>query len=624
MQPKTAHALRLRLAFVLAAASWAGGMGCAQNNLLTKAGSGEWLASESTVDSPGFVAGKDGTSSADPAASSSIGFVDGQPPAPASARQQASKISVVQPSPVQPAGAVQLTQRRQPSGKGKELFPNMRAGWDEPAEDDPLAEPKELEEPPPAANKPAPSDIRRRMPVGQDYADQIRLTHNNDRITLTVRDAPMSAVLALIAEQHGLNIVAGDDLDQRISVTISDVMLEDALNTILSVHGLTWVQQKDIIIVSPVSEDKKGFPGVQGRMVRVYPLNYVAAQDVDKIVVGLLSPVGQSFVVQSSNTDQRRTREQLVVEDLPDYLARIDEYIAQADCRPRQVMVEAHVLQVTLKDNTRHGINFDQLLRAAGANVHMGTAGLASAAASPAGLITVSGADLDAVIECIKSTTDAKTLASPKVAVLNGQEASIQIGGKLGYLLTTTVQTTSMQSVNFLDFGVILKVTPIITADNKVLLSVKPQVSTARLNPTNNLPESETTELDTKVMLCDGQAIVIGGLIKETNNDAQNKVLFLGDLWGIGALFKRRETLRQRDEIIITLLPKITPDGPEYCPAEIESIQQAHTPLMHGPLVPNDRRMWEPDLPTNNRLRLKKYERNRPLIDTFEFGPDNG
>lgn len=491
-----------------------------------------------------------------------------------------------------------------------------RVSWDTP-DDEPDTDPdqEQAEEMPRqepaivAPVQPTEETQRLRLPLGGPInADNVQLARHQDRISLTVRDAPLSAVLGLIAEQHGLNIVASDDTDQRISVTMSDVRLEDALDSILSVNGFAWTKQKDILVVSRVTAETKGFPSVQGRSVRVYPLNYVSAQDVDKVVKGLLSPVGQSFIIQASATDQRRTTEQLVVEDLPEYLARVDAYIGETDRRPRQVMVEAHVLQVTLKDDTSHGVNFNQLLKVAGSNVNIGTAGFASATASPAGLLTVSGHDLNTVIECLQVTTDAKTLASPKVAVLNGQEAHIQIGGKLGYLLTTTVQTTSMQSVNFLDFGVILKVTPVITAENKVLLNVKPQVSSARLNPANNLPESETTELETKVMLESGQAVVIGGLIKETNNDVQNKIPHLGNMWGIGRLFQRRLRSKERDEIIITLLPTIVPDDDDCLPGASDEAEQAHTPLMFGPLNCVDRTEWEPKLPDASQPpRVKKF-----------------
>ena len=429
-------------------------------------------------------------------------------------------------------------------------------------------------------------------PSAYDSENRVQLQSNLDQVTLVTRDAPLSTVLSLIAQQQGLNIVTGEEVSQRVNVTLNNVRLNDALDAILAVHGYTWVRQNNIITISSMSTDRRTSPSVQGRMVRVFTLNYILASDVDKVVKGLMSPLGQSFTNTISSEQQRNAHEQLIVEDLPPYLDRIADYIAQVDTLPRQVVVEANILQVTLKDNNKHGVNFNQLARVNRANVSIGTMGLASGT-SPATMMRVEGADLTSLIDLLKSTSDTKTLASPKVAVVNGQKARISVGGKLGYLQTTATNTSTLQSVSFLDFGVVLTVTPIITEDGQVLMTVEPQVSTARINPTSKLPDSESTEVQTTALLSDGQAIVIGGLIKETSNDSQNKVPFLGDLWLVGRLFQSRDRLKERNEIIITLLPRIARPG-EFCSfASEEDYAQATTPLLDRNLTPVDRREWE-------------------------------
>ena len=153
----------------------------------------------------------------------------------------------------------------------------------------------------------------------------------------------------MIAQQHGLNIIAGDDVTVPISVSLTDVPLQDALDALLLVNGFTWSLQKNILVVSSINGERKSGPMVQGRRIKVFDLNYVSATDVDKVVKGLLSPVGQSFIVQTSPTDQRRTHEQIVVEDVPQYLDRVSDYIRSIDYQPRQVIVEANVLQVSLE-----------------------------------------------------------------------------------------------------------------------------------------------------------------------------------------------------------------------------------------------------------------------------------
>src|SRR4029079_10780058 len=198
-----------------------------------------------------------------------------------------------------------------------------------------------------APQSPEPARVIR-IPVGDpSINERVQVDRDQERISLTAKDAPMDAVLGLLSEQHGLNIVAGTELEQHISVKLTNVTLEDALDAITLVNGYTWARQNNIITVTAVDPAKKMAPALQDRRVQVFTLNYVSSIDVDKVVKGLLSPVGQSFTNQSLPTDQRRTLDQLVVEDLPPYLERVAEYVAQVDITPTQVGVAVPVLAVT-------------------------------------------------------------------------------------------------------------------------------------------------------------------------------------------------------------------------------------------------------------------------------------
>ncbi|MCA9051721.1 MAG: hypothetical protein KDA89_23445, partial [Planctomycetaceae bacterium] len=436
-------------------------------------------------------------------------------------------------------------------------------------------------------------------------------------VTLVVREAPLSSVLNALAEQCRLNVVTAGSIGGQVSVTLNQVPLEDALNAILHVNGYRWVLHRQIIMVSSMTGSEALPPHVQGRMVRVFRLNFASATDIDKTIQGMLSPVGKSSVTVVESADKLRTREELVVEDLPDYMDRISNYIAQADCPPAQVLIEAHVLQVALKNENRHGVDLTQLARIASADVKLQTNGIASSAASPAFLLNVDGTDMDALLEVIRGTTDAKTLASPKVLAVNGQEARIQIGQQLGYLTTTTTQTSTLQDVQFIDLGVVLSVTPLISSDGQVLMTVKPEVSSGRINPATGLPEEETTEVETTVLLPNGHAMVIGGLIKEENSDQQSKLPLLGDVPVMGKLFQRRNRLRSRNEIIIALIPRVVPYCDDAQCRQIAEIQRAVSPLVTGPLVPVDRRRQEPALPDDSEI-IDDYGRR---METFPVPP---
>lgn len=444
-----------------------------------------------------------------------------------------------------------------------------------------------------------------RIPLaGAESSKDIELTMKNGRVSLVTRNAPVQTVLNLLAEQQGLNLITSDEVTESVSVTLTNVAFEDALNSIVSVAGCTWTQNRGIVLVSKMGGTARSSPDLQGKVVQVFPLNFIAAADVELTIKGLLSPLGQVFSSQTMVGDKRRTQELVVVEDIPTSVARIAQYLQQIDQPPRQVMIEAHVLQVDLTDNTQHGVDWKFLTTYVGRNVGFNTVGFANAAASPASVFSFDGDHLDLVVEALKTTTDAKTLASPKVIVANGQEARIQIGAKLGYFVTTTTQTSTLQNVNFLNTGVLLRVTPQISNDGRVLMAVRPEISTGSISSAG-LPQTNTTEAETTVLMDDNGGMIIGGLIKESDTDTQDKVPLLGDMWLVGRLFQRRAIARQRSEIIIVLIPRIAPYLPDGRAAELNDIQRATTPLFQNGLQQAPR-PGDPRLPDaiNNPRRL--------------------
>jgi len=452
--------------------------------------------------------------------------------------------------------------------------------------------------------------------------DAIQVNPQNGLVTIAIRDAPLDEILGILAEREGLNLICAEDVTANVSITVRDVPFEEALTHILSVAGYTCRRQGNFLLITSVASGGTVSPEAQGREIRVFSLSYVSAVDVDLIVKGFLSPVGQSFIGESDPQDHRKTRDVLIVEDLPPYLSRIEETIRQLDTSPRQVLIEAHVLSVELEDDLRHGINW-AYLKKSNPVLTLETQGFANAAAPQAMIFDLAATELTGLVEWLKTTTDAKTLASPKVFALNGQEAKIQIGEQLGYRVTTTTQTSTMESVEFLDVGVILTVTPQITPDNRVLMKVKPVVSSGQISAETELPEEETTEVETSVMLRDGYGIVIGGLIQEEDIENQQKIPWLGDMWLVGWLFQKRNVDRKRSEIVIALIPHVVPYGPEISERETQQFHRATTPLVEGALLPYPR-PYEASLPTaDHRPAWLCWGRRRCLPSTGEvtYGP---
>ena len=417
-------------------------------------------------------------------------------------------------------------------------------------------------------------------------------------VRLRLDDVEVRKALEMLSLEASANILVAPGVTGQVTANLQGLTFDEAFGAILKLCNLVAHRENNLIFVFPLADVPQSTLNL-----RAFPLDFVSSDDAMLGVQGLLSPTGKAFLTQSSSGDNRKTQDMIVVEDVPDYLFRVEQYLGQIDRPPRQVMIEVHVLDVELIDERRHGVNFDHAINFMGNTTHLQVSGLANPLAGQAFFVDVDGANLDALIEWLKTTTDAKTLASPKVLVLNGQEARIQIGEQLGYQVITTTETASMQDVKFLDLGVVLTVTPHISRDNQVVMRIRPEVSSGIVNPETGLPEEETTEVETDVLLRDGQGIVIGGLIQERDSDVQVKVPVLGDLWVIGWLFQRREIVRRRSEIIITLIPRVLPYLPDYEVQDQFETTRAATPLVYGPLCRYPR-PWEPRFPdTNCRLR---------------------
>ncbi len=433
-----------------------------------------------------------------------------------------------------------------------------------------------------------------------DAAGTFHVEENQGLISLMVRDGSLRQVVALIAETQKLNLVFAAPAETPITASFERVPWQQVLDSLLSASGHTWTTNNNVITVTSIENADLLSPEASGRNVEVFELDFASAVDIDQTVKGLLSPSGKSWVMETSPEDNRRTREVVAVVDYPGNLQQIRGYICMSDQPPRQVLIEAHILQVDLSADCRNGVNFDALSSFSGNELDFRSVGFANPAASSAFFLEATGSTLDGLVELLQTTTDAKTLASPKILAVSGQKARIQVGEQLGFRVVTTTQTSTLEEVQFLDVGVVLTVTPRITRDGRVLMRIKPEVSTGQVSPETGLPSEETTEVETDILLNDGQGMVIGGLIQETDSNIQNKVPWLGDLPYVGILFQKRQLVKSRSEIIVTLIPRIQPYTPIIEERENFELTRTLEPLTTGPLDLNPR-LYEARLPDTFR-----------------------
>jgi type IV pilus assembly protein PilQ len=453
-----------------------------------------------------------------------------------------------------------------------------------------------VETPAPLSSTLTPAESKQHhLPIGQPAAKDIMVKEDQGLISLMVRDAPLRQVIALVAETQKLNIVFASPADVPVTASFDRVPWQQVIEALLSISGHTWTIDKDIIFVTNMEAADFVSPEAGGRIVEVFELDFASAVDVDQTVQGLLSPAGHSWILESSSEDNRRTREVVAVVDYPANVSRINEYICQVDQPPRQVLIEANILQVELSDDCRNGINFETLASFRGNTINFESAGFANSASTTAFFASVDGHALDGLVEMLKNTTDAKALASPKILAVSGQQSHIQIGSQLGFRVTTTTQTGTFESIQFLDVGVVLTVTPRITRDGRVLMRVKPKVSTGQVDAGTGLPSEDTTEVETDILLNDGQGMVIGGLIQESDSITSSKIPYIADLPYVGILFQKRQVVKERSEIIVTLIPHIQPYHPMIAEREATEYSRAEDRLTYGALQRNPR-TYEPRL----------------------------
>ena len=150
-------------------------------------------------------------------------------------------------------------------------------------------------------------------------------------------------------------------------------------------------------------------------------------------------------------------------------------------------------------------------------------------------------------------------MSTPKLLALENQEASVIIGDRRGYLVTTTINQVTSETVEFLESGVILRVTPYVDQDGNVRLDVHPEVSTGNVDA-NGIPSQVTTEVTTQLVVPSGRTVFIGGLIKHTSSLGQEGVPGLRRVPGIRRLFSNEERTEVNTETIVLITPKIVED----------------------------------------------------------------
>ncbi|MCG3137895.1 MAG: hypothetical protein HJJLKODD_01750 [Phycisphaerae bacterium] len=313
----------------------------------------------------------------------------------------------------------------------------------------------------------------------------------------------------------------------------------------------------------------------------------------------------------------------IAITDYEENLTEIEKNLTLIDQRPRQVLVEATILRATLNESNALGIDFNvlngvdfKMVAAANGNSGVirngvnlsgtsGSTGGTGSTGTDGGSSTVNaggefnqltnavplskiddltfgsstefarsvpsgglsfglvGDEISAFLRALEAVTDVAVMANPKVLVLNKQTGTVLVGGRDGYLTTSTSTTTTNQTVNFLETGTQLQFTPIISNDGYVRLSVTPSDSTGGVNSLG-LPFERTTEVTTNILVKDGHTVLIGGLFREVDTAGRSQIPLLGSIPVLGQAFGSTADSTIREEVIILLTVHVVDNEDDY------------------------------------------------------------
>ena len=419
--------------------------------------------------------------------------------------------------------------------------------------------------------------------------------YQGEKLSLNFQNVDVRRLLQVIGEFTGMNMVVSDSVGGAITLILKDVPWDQALDIILQQKGLDMRKNGNVILIAPREEiatkeklefeSKQQIGDLEPLRTESFQMNYVKGADVKKLLTDtkqtLLSKRGSALLDDRSNI--------LFVQDTPSRLDDVRAMIAKIDIPVRQVMIEARIVEAGDSFAKNLGVRFStggttRTLDASGniqtvtnsptiapinsdtRSAFLGGLNLpATPRAGQSGTFSLSlyNGDytrfINAEISALEADGRGKVISSPRVMTANQVEALIEQGVEIPYQQATSSGATS---VSFRKANLSLKVKPQITPDGKVTmtLDVNKDTPNTRLS-TGAGVAIDTKHVKTEVLVENGGTVVIGGIYtQETRNNTQ-RIPFFGDLPYIGWLFKNREWIDDKTELLIFITPKIVSES---------------------------------------------------------------
>ena len=428
-------------------------------------------------------------------------------------------------------------------------------------------------------------------------------------VTFNFQDVPVRTVLQLIAEESNLNVVASDTVQGNVTLRLVNVPWDQAMDIVLRAKGLDKRRDGGVVWVAPQAElakfeqDKEdariALENREGLITDYVQINYHNAGQIFKALTeakgigggggegggsqtdnGFLSPRGRLVADDRTNT--------LMISDIPKKVAAMRELIDVIDRPVDQVLIEGRIVIANDTFARELGARFgvqgrrqgdrtqaiggslgstnDTIANGIGPNSGLNFA-IPAGSTSAAGLAyTLLGANfsLDMELSALQEEGRGEVISNPRIVTANQREGVIKQGKEIGYVTVTGGGAgggAATPNVQFKEVLLELKVTPTITSDNRVFLNMnvkKDEVDRyIDLPEYGQVPSINRREINTAVLVEDGQTVVIGGVYEFTDRSSVAKVPFLGDVPFLGNLFKKRGRNKDKAELLVFVTPKI-------------------------------------------------------------------
>jgi type IV pilus assembly protein PilQ len=412
-------------------------------------------------------------------------------------------------------------------------------------------------------------------PAGAPSAERSDTSAGN--VSLDFRDADIANVLKILSFKSGVNIVVAPEVTGLVTIQLHDVPWKQALEVVLETYGYAFEQKGNIITVTTVENLKQRRENAmllaeqEPLETKTFTLNFGRASEIIASIDKMKTERGSIDFDERTNT--------LIITDISKRLELMEGVINALDTTTPQVLIEAKIVETNFVDEENLGIDWLTQATLSGSKRPItypfttATSNkfvpdpIPSAGESEFSYGTLDFSQLQVVFELLKTKTDTNILSNPRIVTLDNQAAQIVVGSQYPipqYTYNEDQARLQVSGWEYMDIGIIFDVTPHVNKAGFVTLDVEPKITAIIGSVTvenTSLPQLSNESTKTRVMVKDGETLVIAGLVKEQIDDTKRKIPLLGDIPWVGVLFQKSEKTTNKTDLMIFITPHIvTPE----------------------------------------------------------------